>query len=359
MKEKIAVLGDGGWGTTIAILLSSKGYDVTLWGAFPDYIALLQKERINRKFLPGIKIPEAIHLTSDINRISRNSIFVIAIPSKYLRKTISGFKGKVGGKIISLTKGIETETLKRPSEIISEVLGLSSEAERRPVLRSHTRKQCGEGGSNSAKEGGLKISVLSGPSISFEVARNLPTTLVAASDEKIIAKETQAIFTTPNFRVYTSSDLTGVELGGALKNIIAIAAGISDGMGFGVNTKAALLTRGLAEIIRLGAKLGAEKETFFGLSGLGDLATTCVSTHSRNRRLGEEIGKGKKLKDILKETEMIMEGITTTKSTYELSKKIGVEMPITEKIYEVLYAGKNPKDAVKELMTRPLKAEGI
>ncbi len=329
MKGKIAVLGDGGWGTTIAILLSNKGYDVTVWGAFPDYIALLQKERVNRKFLPGIKIPVEVRLTSDINRISKDGVFVIAIPSKYLRETISRFKGKVGEKIISLTKGIETETLKRPSEVISEVLGAS------------------------------KISVLSGPSISFEVARNLPTTLVAASFDAALAKETQDIFTTPDFRVYTSSDLIGVELGGALKNIIAIAAGISDGMGFGVNTKAALLTRGLAEIIRLGTKMGAKKETFFGLSGLGDLATTCMSAHSRNRRLGEEIGKGKKLKDILKETEMIIEGITTTKSTYELSKKFGVEIPITEKIYDVLYTGKNPKDAVKELMTRALKAEGI
>ncbi len=329
MKQKIAVLGDGGWGTTVAILLSNKGYDVTLWGVFPDYIALLQKERVNNKFLPGIKIPEAVYLTSDINRISQDATFVIAIPSKYLRETISCFKGKVGEKIISLTKGIETKTLKRPSEVISEVLGNS------------------------------KISVLSGPSISFEVARNLPTTLVAASDDRALAKEMQGIFTTPNFRVYTSSDLIGVELGGALKNIIAIAAGISDGMGFGVNTKAALLTRGLAEIIRLGTKMGAKKETFFGLSGLGDLATTCMSPHSRNRRLGEEIGKGKKLKALLKETEMIIEGITTTKSTYELSKKFGVEMPITEKIYEVLYTGKNPKDAVRELMTRALKAEGI
>ncbi len=329
MKSKIAVLGDGGWGTTVAILLSNKGYDVTVWGAFPDYIALLQKERVNHKFLPGIKIPVEVHLTSDINRISKDGVFVIAIPSKYLRETISRFKGKVGEKIISLTKGIETETLKRPSEVISEVLGAS------------------------------KISVLSGPSISFEVARNLPTTLVAASDEAALAKETQGLFTTSDFRVYTSSDLIGVELGGALKNIIAIAAGISDGMGFGVNTKAALLTRGLAEIIRLGTKMGAKKETFFGLSGLGDLATTCMSAHSRNRRLGEEIGKGKKLKDILKETEMIIEGITTTKSTYELSKKFGVEIPITEKIYDVLYRGKNPKDAVKELMTRALKAEGI
>jgi glycerol-3-phosphate dehydrogenase (NAD(P)+) len=182
---------------------------------------------------------------------------------------------------------------------------------------------------------------------------------VASSADADFAREAQDIFTTPAFRVYTSDDLIGVELGGALKNIIAIAAGISDGMGFGVNTKAAILTRGLVEITRLGVKLGARKETFFGLSGLGDLATTCMSEHSRNRILGEKVGKGKKIKDILKMTETVAEGVTTTKSAYELSKKTGVEMPITEKIYQVLYENKEPKAAVGELMTRSLKAEAI
>lgn len=328
MRRKIAVIGDGGWGTTIAILLCNKGYDVTLWGVFPEYIALLRKERVNHKFLPGIKIPGRVRLTSDIGEISKDKLAVIAVPSKYLRETIARFKGRIGDKVVSLTKGIETGTLKRPSEVILEVLG-------------------------------KKTVALSGPSISFEIARNVPATLVAASNRKALGKEVQDIFTTHNFRIYTSNDLIGVELGSALKNIIAIAAGISDGMGFGVNTKAALLTRGLAEITRLGTKMGAKKETFFGLSGLGDLATTCMSTHSRNRWLGEEIGMGKKLKDILKHTEMAIEGVTTTESAYELSKKFGVEMPITEKIYEVLYKGKNPKDAVKDLMTRALKAEGI
>ncbi|MGB2706184.1 MAG: NAD(P)H-dependent glycerol-3-phosphate dehydrogenase [Candidatus Omnitrophota bacterium] len=329
MKTEIAVIGDGGWGTTVAILLANKGYDVTLWGAFPDYIALLKKERINHKFLPGIKIPEKVRLTQDAGDIKKNAIAVIAIPSKYLRQTITGFKGRIGEKAVSLTKGIEEDTLKRPSEVISDVLGP------------------------------LKIAAVSGPTISFEVARNLPTTVVAASGDEAFAGEVQNIFTTPSFRAYTSGDITGVELGGALKNIIAIAAGISDGMGLGVNAKAALLTRGLAEIIRLGVKMGARKETFFGLSGLGDLATTCMSSHSRNRWLGEEIAKGKNLKDVLKETEMIVEGVTTTKSAYEMSKKIGVEIPITQKIYELLYHGKKPKDAVRELMTRALKSEDL
>ena len=182
---------------------------------------------------------------------------------------------------------------------------------------------------------------------------------MASSKNQGFAKEVQDIFITPGFRVYTSNDVVGVELGGALKNVIAIASGISDGMGFGINTKAALLTRGLAEIIRLGVKMGARKETFFGLSGIGDLATTCMSAHSRNRWLGEEIGRGKKLKEVLKETEMIVEGITTAKSAYELSRKFRVEMPITEKIYQVLYENKKPKDAVGELMTRALKAEEL
>ncbi len=329
MKAQIAVIGDGGWGTTVAILLANKGYDVTLWGVFPDYVSVLKKERVNRKFLPGIKIPGSVRFTSEAVDIKKSAIAVIAIPSKYLRGTLSVFRGKIGEKAVSLTKGIEEDTLKRPSEVIADVLGP------------------------------LKIAAVSGPTISFEVARSLPTTVVAASGDEAFAVEVQNIFTTPNFRAYTSGDIIGVELGGALKNIIAIAAGISDGMGFGVNAKAALLTRGLAEIIRFGVKMGAKKETFFGSSGLGDLATTCISSHSRNRWFGQEIAKGRKLKDILKETEMIVEGATTVRSTYELSKKTGVELPITQKIYELLYHDKKPEDAVRELMTRALKQEEL
>lgn len=330
MKRKIAVLGDGGWGTTVAILLCNKGYDVLLWGAFPEYIKDLEKKRVNEKFLPGMRIPDKIKITSSPEDLKSAETTIVAIPSKYLRNTITALKGKLSDRIVSLTKGIEEKTFKRPSEIIADVTGAKA-----------------------------KIAVLSGPSISFEVARNFPTTCVAASSDETFVKDVQDILTTPTFRVYTSGDVIGVELGGALKNIIAIAAGISDGMGFGVNTKAALLTRGLVEIIRLGTKLGGKKETFFGLSGLGDLATTCMSTHSRNRWLGEEIGKGKRLEQILKTTEMIMEGVTTTSSAYNLSKKVNVEMPITGNIYQVLYEGKEPKGAVKELMTRALKPEAI
>ncbi|MBN1354032.1 MAG: NAD(P)-dependent glycerol-3-phosphate dehydrogenase [Candidatus Omnitrophica bacterium] len=326
---EIAVFGDGGWGTTIAILLFRKGYDVTLWGAFPEYVDVLRKKGLNPKFLPGIEIPRGIRLISDAREISKNAMSVIAVPSQYLRSTLGRIKPAVGREVVSLTKGIENETLLRPSEVISEVLG--------PKM----------------------LAVLSGPTISFEVARNSPTTVVAASADNEFARKIQDIFITEEFRVYVSADMTGVELGGALKNVIAVASGISDGMGFGVNTKAAILTRGLVEIIRLGTKLGAEKDTFFGLSGLGDLATTCMSQHSRNRWLGAEIAKGKNLKDILASTDMTIEGVTTAKSAYDLSKKLGVEMPITQKIYEVLYGGTEPKKAVRELMTRSLKAEVI
>lgn len=329
MKKKLAVLGDGGWGTTVAILLAGKGYEVTLWGAFPEHIAFLKKERVNNKFLPGVAIPERVILTSDIADVSGKDMCVVAVPCKYLRKTMGFFKGGVADKLVSLTKGIEEDTLLRPSEILAEVLGKRT------------------------------IAALSGPSISFEVARNLPTTVAVSSEDAAFAREVQDVFTTPSFRVYTSEDLIGVELGGALKNIIAIAAGISDGLDFGVNTKSALLTRGLAEIIRFGVKMGARKETFFGLSGLGDLATTCMSAHSRNRTLGERIGKGEKLEYILSKTEKIFEGATTTKSVHKLSEKTGVEMPIAGKIYEVLYSGKEPGACVRELMTRSPKAEAI
>jgi len=323
------VLGDGGWGTTLAIHLHRRGCRVTLWGAFPEYISLLKKERVNSKFLPGVKIPEKITLTSDLKNLEKDEIVLIAVPTRYLRKVINSLKEISGRKIVSATKGIEADSLKRPSEVITDVSGNKT------------------------------IAALSGPSISYEVVRGLPTTVVAASQDEKFATEIQALFSDDNFRVYTSDDITGVELGGALKNIVAIAAGICDGMGFGANTKAALLTRGLAEIVRLGCKIGARKETFFGLSGLGDLVTTCVSSHSRNRWFGEQIGKGRSSEEILSRIEMVVEGITTVKSAYRLAKKLEEEMPITEKIYETLYSGKKPQDAVKELMSRAPKKEKL
>ncbi|MDP2943139.1 MAG: NAD(P)H-dependent glycerol-3-phosphate dehydrogenase, partial [Candidatus Omnitrophota bacterium] len=244
--------------------------------------------------------------------------------ARRLKDIRTGFADKI---FVSVSKGIENKTLMRMSEVVREILG--------PV----------------------KIGVLSGPTISYEVARGLPTTVVAASEDEDTAKEIQDLFMADNFRVYTNNDIIGVELGGSLKNVIAIAAGISDGLGFGVNTKAGLLVRGIVEVARLGIKMGARQDTFYGISGLGDLMTTCVSSHGRNRWFGEEIGKGKKPQDVLKATEMVVEGAVTAKSCYELRKKYDVEMPISEQIYAVIYEGKDPKAAVRDLMTRERKAE--
>lgn len=328
--KKIAVLGDGGWGTTLAILLSKKGFEVTLWGVFADYLECLKTNRINSRYLPGIRIPKEIEINSNLKTtVSSADLIILAIPSQYMRKILKKLKKyPLKEKIfLSVAKGIEICSLKRMSEVIHQELGR------------------------------VKLAVLSGPTIACEVAKEIPTTAVIASGNKQVAKTLQEIFMTPYFRIYTNSDIVGVELGGSLKNIIAIACGISDGLKFGANTKAAILSRGLAEIKRLGKILGAKEETFSGLSGLGDLVTTCISPYSRNRRAGEQIGEGKKLSQIIKETKMIAEGISTTKSVYLLSKKFKVEMPITEQIYLVLYGNKNPEEAVKDLMTRAKKEE--
>jgi len=326
-KISITIVGDGGWGTTLGLLLYSKGHNITIWSAFPEYAEQVSKNRENPRFLPGIKIPEGINIISSCEEASGSDYYILTIPCQHLRDVLSRFVGIIDKPVIDGAKGIENETLKRPSEIIAEVLP------------------------------GIPLAVLSGPTIAYEVARGIPTTCAISSKDEQLSKTLQGIFSTDKFRVYTSSDITGVELGGALKNIIAIAAGISDGMGFGVNTKAAILTRGLVEITRLGVAVGAKKETFMGLSGVGDLATTCMSPHSRNRWFGEQIGQGKKDRDILKQTGMVVEGIATTKSAYDLARKYKVEMPITEQIYKVLYENKNPKDAVYELMTRSPKGE--
>lgn len=326
----IAVIGDGGWGTTLAVLLAKKGFDVSLWGAFPEYTEIVRKSRENVKFLPGTKIPDGVMLTHSMaDAIKGRDLVVLAVPSQFMRGVLTILKGEdiSGKRFISVVKGIENGTLKRMSEVIFECLG----------------KQ--------------KLAVLSGPTIALEVANLSPTTAVIASDDAVLAKDAQNAFITDRFRVYTSDDMLGVELAGSIKNIIAIAAGGLDGLGFGTNAKAALLTRGLVEMARLGVVMGAKRETFYGLSGLGDLTTTCVSRYSRNRWLGEEIGRGRKLKAILKETDMVVEGVSTTKAVYELAKKYDVEMPITAEIYKVLYENKDPKIALHDLMTRAPKQE--
>lgn len=327
---RIGILGDGGWGTTLAILLSKKGYRVSLWGAFKKYSKQISQSRRNPKFLPGIRIPKEIEITSDIkSAITGKQVIVLAIPSQYTRSVLKKIKNGFSKNTIflSVTKGIEISSSKRISEVIHSELG--------PV----------------------KLAVLSGPTIAQEVARGIPTTAVVASNSKKIRKTIQAIFSTERFRVYTNPDIIGVELGGSLKNVIAIACGVSDGLGFGTNTKAAILTRGLAEISRLGKVMGAVPKTFSGISGLGDLVTTCISNQSRNRMVGELIGGGKSLKEICRHMQMIAEGVPTAKSAHALSIKYKTEMPITKEVYRLLYKNKSPRQAVKDLMTRRSKEE--
>lgn len=329
-KLRVAILGDGGWGTTLAVLLANKGYAVTLWGVFIEHTETMIRTRYNSKFLPGVKIPRQIEITNDIkNAVENKDIVVLAIPSEYTRLTIRKIAGSFAKKTIflSVTKGIEMGSFKRMSEVIRAELG--------PV----------------------NLAVLSGPTIAGEVAKEIPTTAVVASTDKQIRKTIQAVFSTKRFRLYTNPDVVGVELGGSLKNVIAIACGVADGLGFGTNTKAAILTRGLAEISRLGKAMGAKLETFSGISGLGDLATTCISKQSRNRRVGELIGKGKSLKEIYRHMQMVAEGVPTAKSAYALGLKYKIDLPIIREVYYLLYKHKSPLQAVNDLMMRKSKEE--
>ena len=330
-KINIAILGDGGWGTTLAILLHRKGFAVTLWGAFADYAWHMKKKRVNEKFLPGFKIPREIEITHDLAQaIQAKHLVVLAVPSQYFREVLKKVKRLEhyhDAIYLSVTKGIEVKSLKRMSGVIHEELG------------------------------NVKCAVLSGPTIAQEVAQGIPTVAVIASGDEKIRKYLQGIFMTDRFRIYTNDDVIGVELGGSLKNIIAIACGISDGLGFGTNTKAALLSRGLAEISRLGAAMGAKVSTFSGISGLGDLVTTCISPYSRNRFVGVQIGKGKSPGQLQKRMQMVAEGLPTARSAYALSLKYKVDMPITKEVYLVLYKNKSPLKAFKDLMGREKKEE--
>jgi glycerol-3-phosphate dehydrogenase (NAD(P)+) len=330
-KIDIGILGDGGWGTTLAILLHRKGCAVTLWSVFSGYAAKLDKKRINYKFLPGVRIPAGIKITADLKKaVTDKRLIILAIPSQYLRRVLERIKKcryPREAAYLSVTKGIEIGSLKRISEIVHEELG------------------------------SVRLAVLSGPTIACEVAKGIPTTAVIASHDHNLRKYLQEIFMTDRFRVYTNDDVIGVELGGSLKNIIAIACGISDGLGFGTNTKAAILARGLAEMSRLGQAMGARAHTFSGISGLGDLVTTCISPYSRNRFIGEQIAKGKTLKELTRRMQMVAEGVPTTKSAYALGAKYRVEMPITTEVYSVLYKNKSPQKAVQDLMLRERKEE--
>ena len=330
MEGKILVVGNGGWGTALAILLIKKGFNVTLWGHSTEYIEFLKKNHENVKFLKGITLPENLELTDDLSVASKDiSLIVSATPSLYLRSVLKRLKHYYvqGTKIVSVTKGIENGSLMRATEVISDVLNYHS------------------------------VAILSGPSHAEEVAQELPTTVVVSSKDLLFAKDVQNIFTTDRFRVYTNSDDVGIELGGATKNVIAIAAGICIGLKFGDNTKAALITRGLAEITRLGIAMGADESSFMGLAGIGDLITTCTSPYGRNLRLGCRIGQGESLSKILNSMDQVAEGVMTTKSVVALADKYNVDMPITKETHDILFKGKEPLKAVNDLMMRAPKSE--
>lgn len=332
MPRSFAVLGAGGWGTALAVLLAKNAaHRVSLWSARPEHAGLLQERRENVRLLPGIPIPEAVFLTTDIRKaVDGAELLLVATPTVFLRTTLQRIAPDVPAAtpVVSVVKGIENATFRKPTEIILETLG------ERPV------------------------AVLSGPSHAEEVARELPTTVVAASADFDLARAVQRAFTTERFRVYTNPDIIGVELAGALKNVIAIAAGIGDGLGLGDNAKAALITRGLVEMARFGIALGAEAATFSGLAGMGDLIVTCCSRHGRNRLVGERLARGDKLRDI-QAMNMVAEGVYTTRSVYEQARKMGVSMPISTEIYRALYEDKPPLAAVNDLMVRSLKSEQI
>ncbi|MBI3324127.1 MAG: NAD(P)-dependent glycerol-3-phosphate dehydrogenase [Candidatus Omnitrophica bacterium] len=327
VSTTIAVLGDGGWGTTLAIYCHRLGHRVRWWSAFPDYVKLLRKRRENVKYLPGIPIPPRLSITADLaEAVGDAELLIVAVPSQYLRCAVVGLKRvSAGHALLSVAKGIESNSLKRMSEVIREELG--------PV----------------------KLAALSGPNIAHEIARGFPASAVVASEIPAIAARIQQMLSSERLRLYTSTDLIGVELGGALKNPLAIAAGISDGLGFGANAKAALITRGVVEMVRLGSALGGRRETFWGLSGLGDLVTTCLA--GRNHWLGQQIGAGRRLREVLAGTPMVIEGVETSKAAAALGRRVGAELPIIEQVHAILFRGRHPRTALRALMRRDRKAE--
>ncbi len=333
--KNVAVLGAGSWGIAIANLLCGNGHAIRIWEFDPEACNNLKTTRKLPSKLPGISLEDSIYVTNDIAESVNQADFVCCVvPSQNLRSAIHGIVDiRLDRKpiFVNLSKGIEVGSLKRMSEVIGEELP--------GKIRSG-------------------ICTLSGPSHAEEVAREIPTAITAASEDIGAAEAVQQLFLTPKFRIYTSADLLGVELAGSLKNVVALAAGMLDGLGMGDNTRGALLTRGLAEIVRLGLAMGADAMTFSGLSGIGDLVTTCLSKHSRNRFVGEQVGRGRKLKDVLAKMPMVAEGVQTTRSAYALAEKYDAEMPITTEVYRVLFENKPPEQAISDLMTRDPKSEG-
>ena len=327
---RIGILGAGSWGKALAILLHDNGHDVTVWSIHEEEVETLNTTRRHERKLPGVEIPEGIVFTTDMKEtMSDKDVCVLAVPSPFIRSTCQKMKQYVraGQIIVNVAKGIEENTLYTLTDIIEEELPYAD------------------------------ACVLSGPSHAEEVSRRLPTTCVVSSRTRKTAEYLRSVFVSPVFRVYISPDMLGIELGGALKNVIALAAGTADGLGYGDNTKAALITRGIAEIARLGIKMGGKPETFYGLTGIGDLIVTCASMHSRNRKAGYLMGRGYTMEEAMKEVQMVVEGVYSAKAALELSRKYQVEMPIVEQVNKVLFENKNAEEAVKELMLRDKKIE--
>lgn len=326
----IGVIGAGGWGTALANVAASNGHHVTMWSRSLQLVDEINSAHTNTTYLDGVTLQSTIVASTEPECVHDSDILVVSVPTQFIRSVFGSYDFRVRDvRIANASKGIENRSLLRVSQLLREVCRIDRD----------------------------NYAVLTGPSHAEEVVRGVPTTILAASSDEETAMHIQGAFSNATFRVYRSNDVIGAELGGALKNVIAIAAGIIDGLGTGDNTKAALITRGLAEITRLGVVLGANPATFSGLSGLGDLIVTCDSRHSRNRHVGEEIGRGKSLQDILAETPMIAEGVATTESAYQLAQRYHVEMPIVEQVYHILFNNKPARQAVYELMTRESKAE--
>jgi len=334
--DRVAVIGAGSWGTALSTVLSRKAKTVMLWGHREEHVHQLDIHRENRRHLPGVVLGDNIIPTSDLTAAVQNTEIICAVvPSHSFRAVFESMMPLMEDRaiVVSAIKGVENSTLMTMTQVMAQILG---------------RQQ---------RQNTIKTAVLSGPSFAKEVAQGIPTAVTIGCKDIAIAQYLQNVFVTETFRVYASTDVIGLEISAALKNIIAIAAGICDGLGYGMNTRAALITRGLAEITRLGVRLGAERETFFGLSGLGDLVLTCTGDLSRNRSVGMELGRGRKLVDILAEMRMVAEGVKTTKSIYDLTRPLDIEMPILEQVYAILYEDKECSLAVNDLLARELKVE--
>lgn len=328
-SSRIAVIGDGGWGTALAVVAARNGHECIIWSPFPENVQEFTEASENTTFLPGVRLPDSISWSQKTQDVSNADLIIIAVPSQFYRDVLMRFKDIIppSANVVSVSKGLERETHKRLTEIAEEILSVEH------------------------------VAVLSGPSHAEEVGLGIPTAVTTACEENSVAARVQDLMSDKCFRIYTSEDKAGVELGGALKNVIAVAVGVSDGMGFGDNTRAALITRGLAEITRLGTAMGADPRTFAGLSGMGDLIVTCTSRHSRNRAVGERIGGGETIQDILASSKKVAEGVWNSVSAQQSARDHGVDVPITDEVCAMVTVGKSPSEAVESLLSRDMRAE--